>query len=224
MEIKICGITKPQEAEYLNEAKVDYAGFVFFEKSKRNVSFEQAKGILTKLDAGIQKVAVTVSPTKELVQAIEGLGFDILQVHKELSQEMMEFCHIPIWYAFNIADSKQLEAKRRFLLELPVDLQNKIVGFVVDGAEYGSGKTFDWSAFGEEGYAEAGIRGFDIFKERKFILAGGLNANNVREGMNTFLPDIVDVSSGVEGAFGKDKELITKFVETIREQEGKEYE
>ena len=53
-QIKICGLTLEKEAEYLNEFKVDYAGFVFFEKSKRNISFEQAEKIFRVLNPGIK--------------------------------------------------------------------------------------------------------------------------------------------------------------------------
>ena len=61
MEVKICGLTQERETQYLSldNCKADYAGFVFFEKSKRNVSMQQAKKIMTSLE-GIKSVAVTV--------------------------------------------------------------------------------------------------------------------------------------------------------------------
>ena len=77
MEVKICGITKKTEIEYLNEIKVDYAGFVFFEKSKRNIPVEKAAELLKYLDSGIKSVAVVVSPDEELVLEIQRNGFDI---------------------------------------------------------------------------------------------------------------------------------------------------
>lgn len=208
MEIKICGITQIEEAQFLNDAKVDYAGFVFFEKSKRNISMDMAVAIGQQLHSEIKRVAVTVSPTIELVHKIQNSGFDLLQVHKNLALDVMENCHIPIWYACNIADIKQLEEAQAFISSLPEEYQKKIEGIVVDGAEYGSGKTFDWSTGKKEM--------IDFLKNRKFILAGGLNAQNVREGIQIFQPDVVDVSSGVEGLNGKERELVMNFVEQVR--------
>ncbi|MBR6485277.1 MAG: phosphoribosylanthranilate isomerase, partial [Lachnospiraceae bacterium] len=77
-KIKICGLTKPEEAEYLNECGVDYAGFVFYEKSKRNVTLNKADLIMGRLDDRIKKVAVTVSPDKALVERIADAGFDLI--------------------------------------------------------------------------------------------------------------------------------------------------
>ena len=68
-KIKICGLTSPAEARYLNENHVDFAGMVlFFPKSKRNISIEQAKEIMAALDASIKRVAVVVSPSIEQVR------------------------------------------------------------------------------------------------------------------------------------------------------------
>lgn len=213
MEVKICGLTKPKEAEYLNEAGADYAGFVFFEKSKRNVTIEQALEVMECLDRTIKKVAVTVSPDIALFNQIEEAGFQILQVHKYLDPKILNRIHIPIWYAINIADEGQLKEKLKFLEELPVETAQKITAIVVDGAEYGSGKTFDWTK-------SSGIqRKSGIFRNRKFILAGGLSAENVTEGMERFVPDIVDVSSGVEGADGKDKDKINAFIRKVKRYE-----
>ncbi|MCC8150133.1 MAG: phosphoribosylanthranilate isomerase, partial [Lachnospiraceae bacterium] len=79
VQVKICGLKRPQDIRAVNEAKSDYAGFVFFEKSKRNISFETARELLPLLDSDIQSVAVCVSPDAALVRNISGLGFDIIQ-------------------------------------------------------------------------------------------------------------------------------------------------
>ena len=72
-KIKICGLTKTCEAEYLNKNKVDFAGVVlFYEKSKRNVSTEAAKEIIKALSNDIEAVAVMVSPTLEQVRYYKG--------------------------------------------------------------------------------------------------------------------------------------------------------
>lgn len=209
MQVKICGITKPEELEYLNGA--DYAGFVFFEKSKRNISYEQASEIL-KNKGELKTVAVTVSPDADMLKDLEKLKFDVIQVHKELKKDFLEKSSIPIWYAFNISNPEELAKKKKFFRELPQELSDKIQGIVVDGAEYGSGKTFKWDITLKDKLRE-------ICENRLFILAGGLNPSNVQEGMNIFSPDMVDVSSGVEGTNGKDRNLVKDFIERVREYE-----
>ncbi|MDD6482566.1 MAG: phosphoribosylanthranilate isomerase [Lachnospiraceae bacterium] len=211
MEVKICGLTRVEEAEYLNEAAADYAGFVFFEKSRRNVTVEKAKEIMEALDKNIKKVGVTVSADAALAEKIQNAGFDILQVHDRLSTEVLEKVQIPIWYAVNIADEGALEEKMSFLQTLPGELSKKIEAIVVDGAEYGSGRPFNWRK--SKRLKKAGAQSPpQIFSDRKFVLAGGLNASNVREGIDGFSPDVVDVSSGVENENGKDRKLINEFI------------
>lgn len=212
MEVKICGLTDPAEAVFLNEAGVDYAGFVFFEKSKRNVTMEQAIEIRKTLQPRIKKVAVTVSPEADFAKEIEDAGFDFLQVHKALDIKILENIGIPIWLAVNITDETQLQETNTFLELLPESLGNKITAIVVDGANYGAGETFDWEKNNE-------IRKLPALVRRKFVLAGGLSETNVAEGIRRFQPDIVDVSSGVEGACGKDPNKINAFIRKVRDYE-----
>lgn len=215
MQIKICGITRVEEAGYLNEAGVDYAGFVFHEKSKRNVSIQQTKQIFEKLNKNIKKVAVMVSPKAATVTTLQKSGFDILQIHGTLSEEVLKAAQKPIWFAVNISDQDLLEEKMKFLSSLPPEFSSKIKGIVVDSAEYGSGKTFEW---------DTGRRWqSSLFENRIFILAGGLNADNVQTGIRLFLPDVVDVSSGVEITEGdatkKNKIKIKEFTGKVRSYE-----
>lgn len=212
MEVKICGLTDPGEAVFLNEAGADYAGFVFFEKSKRNVTLAQTAEIQKVLHPRIKKVAVTVAPEADLAKQIEDAGFDILQVHKSLDVKILENISIPVWFAVNIADESQLQEKIAFLESLPEALGNKITAIVVDGANYGGGETFDWEKNNE-------IRKLSAFAKRQFVLAGGLNEANVTEGIQRFQPDIVDVSSGVEGTCGKDRNKINAFIRKVRDYE-----
>lgn len=213
MQVKICGLTKTEEAAYLNDVGADYAGFVFYPKSKRNVSFAQSKEIREQLNPQIQAVAVTVSPDVELVRRIIDSGFDIVQIHEELHKEVLETASIPIWYAVNIIKEEELLQKAEAFMKMPQHLQKKIEAIVVDGASYGGGKTFDWKQ------ADVKNAAAELLMHRKFVLAGGLNESNVQEGMKLFSPDVVDVSSGVEGEKGKDKTKINNFVRKVRDDE-----
>lgn len=214
MKVKICGLTKVSEAEYLNEAGSDYAGFVFYGPSKRNVTKEKAQEIMRALNPEILKVAVMVSPEASFVREIEALGFDILQIHKELKTEVLEVATKPVWFAVNVSDEAELDAKENWLESLPKELKDKVTAFVVDAPEFGSGKTFNWRK--SKRLLKAGAQSPP---KRMFVLAGGLNTENVSEGIKLFHPDVVDVSSGVEGPDGKDREKVISFVKNAKENE-----
>lgn len=194
-KIKICGLTSPAEARYLNENHVDFAGMVlFFPKSKRNISIEQAKEIMAALDASIKRVAVVVSPSIEQVSQIETAGFDYIQIHGEIPEAAIA---IPILKAFNVSDMDSYEKYHN---------DSRIAGYVFDAIEPGSGKTFDWKLVD------------NIPRDEKLLLlAGGLNPDNVRMAIEAVHPDGVDVSSGVENddKAGKNPEKIHDFVAAV---------
>lgn len=199
MKIKICGLTDKKEAEYLNRNQVDFAGMVlFFPKSKRNITIEQAKDIMAVLQPNIKKVAVVVEPVLEQVQEIEQAGFDYIQIHGKLQEEILKQTKIPVLKAFNIKDMDQYENYHK---------NPRIAGYVFDAQEPGSGKTFDWSL------VKAIPR-----DEKLLLLAGGLHPDNVQEAISYVHPDGVDVSSGVEypDKPGKDGEKIDLFVKRAR--------
>lgn len=201
-KIKICGLTSPAEARYLNENHVDFAGMVlFFPKSKRNISIEQAKDIMAALDASIKRVAVVVSPSIEQVRQIEAAGFDYVQIHGEIPETETEAeaaIAIPILKAFNVSDMDSYEKYHN---------DSRIAGYVFDAIEPGSGKTFDWKLVD------------NIPRDEKLLLlAGGLNPDNVRMAIEAVHPDGVDVSSGVENddKAGKNAEKIHDFVAAVK--------
>jgi len=205
-KIKICGLTSPEEVKYLAKHHVEYAGIVmFFEKSKRNNTPETAKPIIKalkelKIDGNVIKiVAVTVSPTLSQMKVIEELGFDIIQIHGELNDEVLLNTPLPIFRAYNLSSELLMES----LVNEP-----KIIGILFDGTVPGNGKVFDWSL----------LKTFDR-KDKLLILAGGLDESNVGAGIIEVMPDVVDVSSGVEyiedGKSGKDPERMKRFIEAI---------
>lgn len=197
-KVKICGLTSPAESRYLNENHVDFAGMVlFFPKSKRNISIEQAKEIMVALDASIKRVAVVVSPSIEQIRQIETAGFDYVQIHGEIPQTESAIA-IPILKAFNVSDMGSYEKYHN---------DSRIAGYVFDAIEPGSGKTFDWRLVD------------NIPRDEKLLLlAGGLNPDNVRIAIEAVHPDGVDVSSGVENddGAGKNPQKIHDFVAAIK--------
>lgn len=195
-KIKICGFKTPDEVKNLNPADIDFMGIVlFFPKSRRSVSVEQAKKILAAVPSGIKKTAVTVSPNLEQVQAVEKAGFDYLQVHGTLEDEILEKTSLSIIRAVNIKNGVP-----------ELEIHPRIKAFLFDAAEPGSGKSFDWNALSRV------PRG-----NRKWVLAGGLNPSNVGDAIHLIHPDMVDVSSSVEKPEGgKDFHKIHAFIEAVR--------
>ena len=221
MKIKICGLTKPQEAAYLNEVHAAYAGFVFYEKSKRNITIQRAREIVQQLDPGIQRVAVMVSPDEQMIEQLEEAQlFDILQIHGTLSAQVLKKASLPIWYAVNVADEEEIARQEAVLAQFG-EAADAIRAIVVDGAKYGGGKVFNWRK--SRRLLKAGAQSppdMGLFAGgREFVLAGGLQAENVAEGILLFAPDVVDVSSGVEGPDGKDREKILAFAKAAEATE-----
>ncbi|MCD7864704.1 MAG: phosphoribosylanthranilate isomerase [Clostridiales bacterium] len=212
VQIKICGLSRPEDIRAVNELKPDYAGFVFFEKSKRNISFEKAKELLALLNPDIRSVAVCVSPTPDFLKKAAGYGFDIIQIHGEIMPEVFDRLQTPVWQAVNLKKSIQSDdAIAHLICRHP-----NICGYVVDGADYGGGKTFGWEDDADLGTSAAGMIRHAL-SGRQFILAGGLNAENVQTGIRLFHPDVVDVSSGVELGNYKDRDLMEQFISRVRE-------
>ncbi len=192
-KIKICGFTKVEEIAYIESLPVDFMGMVlFFPKSKRNISIEQAKKIIEAAPEEIHKVAVVVSPTLEQVREIERAGFDFIQIHGTMAEDLWENIHLPVIRAYNGETGA-------------VEENDQIFAYLLDAASPGSGKVWDWKA----------VSSFDA-KGKNIFLAGGLTPENVAEAIQTVHPYGVDASSGVERTEGgKDQEKISKFVKEV---------
>lgn len=198
-KVKICGLKNQTDIKCINTLSPDFAGFVmFFEKSHRNISVQTAQELLALLDKNIKSVAVTVSPTEEQLEQIYNLGFDYVQIHGNITDEVLKNSKTPIIRAINVSGTDSL-----------TDLDNykNVKGILFDSAVPGSGKSFDWSMLEK------------LPKNQKMLfLAGGLTADNVAKAVAQLRPFAVDVSSGVElsDKSGKDFELVRTFIENAR--------
>ena len=171
---------------------------LFFPKSKRNITIEQAKEIMKSLSSKIQKVAVVVSPSALQIKEIQEAGFDIVQIHGQVFPEALGILQIPFLRAFNVDNMQEWER---------YEAEPKCIGYVFDAVKPGSGETFDWSSI--PNLPEDG---------KLYLLAGGLNPDNVGSAVVAMHPYGVDVSSGVESdsGMGKDPEKIEAFVKAVR--------
>lgn len=198
-KVKICGLKNQTDIKCINTLSPDFAGFVmFFEKSHRNISVQTAQKLLALLDKNIKSVAVTVSPTEEQLEQIYNLGFDYVQIHGNITDEVLKNSKTPIIRAINVSGTDSL-----------TDLDNykNVKGILFDSAVPGSGQGFDWTMLKK------------LPKTDKMLfLAGGLTADNVAKAVAQLRPFAVDVSSGVELAdkSGKNFELVRAFIENAR--------
>jgi phosphoribosylanthranilate isomerase len=200
VKIKVCGLKRPEDIDYVNELKPEYIGFVFA-KSKREVTLEQAKSLKEKLDKGIKTVGVFLNRDIEEVKTIAAsVKLDVLQFHGDETQEYIDnFKNYECWKAETVSDIEDLEKLKDY------NVDAFLLDSCVKGARGGTGESFNWESF--KGIGE----------KYKIILAGGLDAGNVREGIRIIKPFAVDVSSGVEVDGVKNFEKIKEFIEKVRE-------
>jgi phosphoribosylanthranilate isomerase len=200
VKTKICGITKIEDALSAVEAGADALGFVFFEKSPRNISPEQAAGIIRRLPPFVQTVGLFVNEELSVINRIaDQCGLDVVQLHGDETPQFCTAVKRRVIKAFRVKDSSCLDRI----------VQYEVSACLLDAwspAAYGgTGETFNW----EIAAAAAA--------DNCIILAGGLTPDNVAEAVKSVRPYAVDVSSGVESAPGiKDREKIFNFIRNAR--------
>jgi len=208
IKVKICGITKIEDAHFLAESKADFAGFVFHPGSSRHLSYEQAGLIAKELHSSIKKVALAVDPDDHLTEyMIEAIAPDYIQLHGAESPErctiLKQKFDCKIIKALGIGSAAHLEAATNF---------DSCADFILldalprpNGPQGGTGHRFDWS----------------LVKNYKgtlpWFLAGGLTPNNISKAVRATGATYVDVSSGVERQAGeKDRDKISRFIQAAR--------
>lgn len=202
--IKICGLKRTEDADYVNEVHPEYAGLVFWEKSKRNVSIELAKAIRERLADDIITVGVFVDMPNEKIAYLVNEGIiSCVQLHgSENAETIAELRRlIPqntvIIKAYEVIDVNDLARANESVADM----------VLIDSGK-GSGNTFDWNLL-------SGMK-------RDYFLAGGLNADNAGIAVEKLRPYAVDVSSGVETDGYKDREKIINFCAAVREADGRQ--
>lgn len=207
--VKICGLTQPSDVHAVAQAGAVYCGFVFFPKSPRNVSFEQAAAMAVEAPIGLAKVALTVNADNAFLDALtQTVPLDILQLHgaesPERVQEVKDRYGLPVMKAVGVADASDLPA---------LDIYMKVADQILVDAKPpknadlpgGNGLTFDWRLIARRRWTVP------------WMLAGGLTPENAAEAIKMTGTRQIDVSSGVESAPGvKDAALIAKFVEAAQ--------
>lgn len=205
VSVKICGLTEPAGLSAAIEAGARYAGFVFFPKSPRHVSPEQAAALAVEVPLGIAKTGLFVDPDDDTLTRVLGpVPLDLIQLHGDETParvaEVRALTGLPVMKAVGVAEPADLDRLWDYGLVadmLLIDAKPP-KGAVLPG---GNGLAFDWRL----------LAGRQILKP--WLLAGGLTPDNVHEAIRLTRAPGVDVSSGVESAPGiKDPDRIRRFV------------
>lgn len=210
MQVKICGLSEIRHIKAAAKGGAQYVGFVFFPKSPRNISIEQARELMLAVPCGICKVALTVDASDELLgQITDSLPVDMLQLHgKETPERVAQVRQaygLPIMKAVGVANEADLPALTEYvrvadqiLCDAKPPKKAELPG--------GNGLAFDWRLIAGRRWAVP------------WMLAGGLTPDNVAEAIHLTGAQQVDVSSGVETAPGvKDSARIAAFLQAASE-------
>jgi len=200
VRVKICGITRLQDALLACALGADALGFVFYRQSPRYVSYAQAAAIIKKLPPFVTTVGLFVNPTQAQVDAaLAQCPLDRLQFHGDESADFIAQQERPCIKAVAIAQKSDLASIKAY--DCPVLLDAK----APKGVYGGTGLCFDWSMVA------------DLQHKHACILAGGLNSKNISQAMSIRLWYAVDVSSGVETEAGiKSSQRLRAFFATLK--------
>lgn len=197
-KIKLCGLSRQCDIEWANELKPDYIGFIFWSKSKRNVSPEKAKELKALLSPDIKAVGVFVDePIENIAKLLSDNIIDLAQLHGSEDEEYIARLR-------TLSDKPIIKA---FLLKSKEDAERaekSTADHILLDSGMGTGKGFDRS----------------LLKNisRPYFLAGGLYPENVGIAVDTLSPFAVDVSSGIETDNFKDRNKMAAFVNAVRKE------
>jgi phosphoribosylanthranilate isomerase len=192
MKIKICGIWREEDAGIVNKVLPDYAGFVFYKKSRRFVETETAGKLRGMIDGRVVTVGVFVNAEIETVAEIVNRGIvSAVQLHGDENEEYIACLKKSVPRGTVVIKAVQPDCDKIYDTDF----------YLLDNVKAGSGTAFDWS----------GIRSYD----KPFFLAGGINLSNIAEAvrLNCFA---VDISSGAEIDGKKDAGLTERLVKFVR--------
>lgn len=198
--VKICGITRIQDAEACANAGADAIGLVFYPPSPRLVSIEMATEIVNRLPAFVTTVGLFVNADKQEVnEVLTKVKLDCIQFHGDEDVGYCEQFNRPYIKAIRMAQDTDVEV----LADEYASARALLLDTYVENVAGGTGKTFNWDRVPQN-------------CRKPIILAGGLTPDNVVEAIKTAKPYAVDVSGGVEQAKGiKDAAKIKKFIKEV---------
>lgn len=206
--VKICGITRPEDALVAVDLGVDALGLVFYAPSPRNVTIATAADVARQIPAFVSVVGLFVNAEPSFVEeVIANVGLSLLQFHGDETPEDCERFGLPYIKAIRVkADTNLVQYARDF-----TSAKALLLDTYTEGVAGGTGQMFDWNLIPSA-------------LPKPVILAGGLQANNVAQAIRQVKPYAVDVSGGVEATKGiKDAQKIAAFMQQVNLSGNKEY-
>lgn len=207
-EIKICGLTRMQDLDSCIDLPIRFVGLNFVTASKRYINPKDAAWLSGRVPTGMRCVGLFANPSDTyLLSVIPHIHLDMIQLHGQETPdriaEIKALTSLPVMKAIAIADKtdlKQLSGYEAVCDWILFDAKSP------DGESGGLGKVFDWSILQ------------DVTISKPWMLAGGLTADNVAHALSVLSPDVVDVSSGVEGDIIAEKDAckLQQFVDAVR--------
>ena len=199
--VKICGITRIEDAEAAILAGADALGFVFYEASPRAISIATAAQIVVKLTPFVTTVGLFVNADKSNVfDVLAQVPLDCLQFHGDESAEYCEQFKRPYIKAVRVNEKTDLPSAAEHF----AGAQALLLDTYVKGTPGGTGQTFNWQLIPDQ-------------FSQPIVLAGGLDSSNVGDAIKAVHPYAVDVSGGVEASKGiKDHDKINRFIHEVQ--------
>jgi len=200
VRVKICGITRPEDAQLAVDLGADAIGFVLWPGSPRTINSEIARSIAGKIPKTVTKVGVFVDPLpNDVAWLVEFIGLDTVQLHGQEATEPFEWIGAPLVKAVRLDTDQDIERAAdlpRYVTPLVDATDRRLMG--------GTGQLADWR------------RAARLAARRPIMLAGGLVAANVADAVRAVRPWAVDVSSGVERYPGvKDADRMIRFFQAV---------
>lgn len=197
--VKICGITRQQDADFAADSGADAIGLVFYPPSPRAISIAQAQNITKGLAPFVTKVALFVDPdVADVSRCLDAVSVDIIQFHGDETPEFCSQFGKPYIKAVRMKPDTDLAQ----LAEAYASADALLLDTYQPGVPGGTGTTFDWSLISQI--------------DKPIILAGGLKTDNVAEAIKQVQPFAVDVSGGVEVEKGiKSHDKISAFMREV---------
>lgn len=203
-QVKICGITRLENALFACKLGADALGFIFYEKSPRYISYQDAQKIYEALPDYVAKIGVFVSPNaSDIQQCYSFFEPDFIQIHGEHRLD-----ELAVFGTKKLLPA--LQVKQNIEEKMLAAYQGKCAGILLDaykpGLYGGTGSTFDWQL------------ALAAKKYHPVVLSGGLNPDNIRAAVKQVQPTAIDVNSGVESAPGvKDHQKLRKLFQQIED-------
>lgn len=190
-KIKICGIRRMEDMQYINRAQPDFAGFILSRGFRRSVAIADACQLVKYMHGSIKKVGVFVDEPEMMVNKIvEVAGIDLVQLHGNESPSYCASIKVPV---IKVLKPSQFDM---------VDDYEPYVDYFLFDSGTGTGRVFDWNSIPST--------------SKPFFLAGGLDFDNIEDAIKNINPYAVDLSSSVETNGYKDYDKIKKIVDIVR--------